>query len=268
MNDLLNKYKKLKDYLGSLGSVAVAFSSGVDSTFLLHAAKDALGENVLAVTASSCFIPDREMEEAKAYCVKLGVRHEVFRADVLNIEGVAENPKNRCYLCKKALFSEIKEIALKAGMKEVLEGSNLDDEGDYRPGMLAISELGIKSPLRQGGFTKEEIRSLSKHFGLPTWNKPSFACLASRVPYGEEITEAKLGMIDQAEAFLLELGFRQLRVRMHGSIARIELLPEDFDIFMEEKLRTKVYEKFIGFGFTYVSLDIKGYRTGSLNESI
>ena len=166
------------------------------------------------------------------------------------------------------LFSEIKEIALKAGMKEVLEGSNLDDEGDYRPGMLAISELGIKSPLRQGGFTKEEIRSLSKHFGLPTWNKPSFACLASRVPYGEEITEAKLGMIDQAEAFLLELGFRQLRVRMHGSIARIELLPEDFEIFMEEKLRTKVYEKFIGFGFTYVSLDIKGYRTGSLNESI
>ncbi len=264
----MSKYEELLNYLRSLESVAVAFSSGVDSTFLLHAAKEALGDKVMAVTASSCSFPKRELDEATAYCREQGIRHEIVMSEELKIEGFSHNPKNRCYLCKRELFEKIRDIAVREGFKEVAEGSNLDDNGDYRPGLTAIAELGIKSPLRHVGFTKSEIRVLSEQFGLPTWNKQSFACLASRFPYGEEITEQKLGMVDKAEQYLLDLGFHQLRVRIHANMARIELMPREFERIMEDSVRTEVYKRFKEIGFDYVALDLMGYRTGSMNETL
>lgn len=264
--ELLEKYDALKKYIKSFGSVAVAFSSGVDSTFLLYASKEALGDQAIAVTASSCSFPKRELDEAKAYCKSMGIRHLIVRSEELEIEGFSQNPANRCYLCKKELFEKIREIAGSEGIAEIAEGSNLDDNGDYRPGLIAVAELGIKSPLREVGFTKKEIRTLSRYLGLPTWEKQSFACLASRFPYGETISEEKLRMVDLAEQFLLDMGFHQLRVRIHGDIARIELMPEEFPRFLSEEVRSQVNEHFKKIGFHYVTLDIQGYRTGSMNE--
>lgn len=265
---LLDKYDRLKDYLASFGSVAVAFSSGVDSTFLLYAAKEALGDHVIAVTASSCSFPERELKEAKEYCQKMGIRHFVIKSEELEIEGFSHNPKNRCYLCKHELFEKIGALAKEQGINEIAEGSNLDDNGDYRPGLQAVAELGIKSPLRHIGFTKQEIRELSQYLNIPTWNKQSFACLSSRFPYGDLINEKKLKMVDRAEQLLLDMGFHQLRVRIHGDVARIELLPEEFPKFMEEKTRLSVYKKFKEYGFSYVTLDVLGYRMGSMNETL
>ena len=265
---LIKKYEDLKEYLRAFGKVSVAFSSGVDSTFLLYVAKDALGENVLALTASSCSFPVRELEETKVFCRDRGIRQIIVESEELKIEGFSHNPKNRCYLCKRELFQKFRDVSEKEGIAEIVEGSNLDDEGDYRPGLQAVSELGIKSPLRIIGFTKSEIREMSKNLGLPTWEKQSFACLSSRFPYGEEITERKLGMVDKAEQYLLDLGFHQLRVRIHRDMARIELEPTEFGRFMEEDVRMKVYEKLKAIGFSYVALDIKGYRTGSMNETL
>ena len=265
---LLGKYEELKKHLGSFGKVAVAFSSGVDSTFLLYAAKEALGDNVLALTASSCSFPVRELKETKAFCEEHGIRQIIVESEELSIEGFSHNPKNRCYLCKRELFQKFRDVAEREGIKEIVEGSNLDDNGHYRPGLMAVVELGIQSPLRTIGFTKNEIRMMSKHLGLPTWEKQSFACLSSRFPYGEEITEKKLGMVDKAEQYLLDMGFHQLRVRIHGNVARIELDPSEFGKFMEEDVRTKVYDMFKQTGFAYVALDIKGYRTGSMNETL
>ncbi len=266
---LLKKYDELKDYIRSFGSVVVAFSSGVDSTFLLSAAKEALGDkNVMAVTASSCSFPLRELEEAKSYCKQLGVRHEIVESEELSIEGFSHNPTNRCYLCKHELFDKIRKLAAREGFSEVAEGSNTDDDGDYRPGLQAVAELDIKSPLRHVGLSKNQIRILSRYLGLPTWDKQSFACLSSRFPYGEEITKKKLEMVDKAEQLLLDLGFHQLRVRIHQNIARIELMPEEFGRFMEDQTREMVYSELKKLGFTYVTLDIKGYRTGSMNETL
>lgn len=266
MEDREQKMRKLSEYLAGLGSVAVAFSGGVDSTFLLQAAKDVLGDGVIALTAVSDFFPDRERREADTFCRERGIRQIICREEILKVPGVAANPANRCYLCKRALFEMFLAQAKHQGFSHVAEGSNLDDLGDYRPGLQAIAELGILSPLRECGFSKEDIRALSKEMGLPTASKPSYACLASRFAYGEEITSEKLAMVDQAEQLLLDLGFTQMRVRIHGTLARIEVLPEDFPRLAEPALRREIAEKLKTYGFSYVTADLAGYRTGSMNE--
>ena len=267
-NDALHeKLRKLKEYLSELGSVAVAFSSGVDSTFLLRTAHEVLGDDVIALTARSCSFPGRELKEAEEFCKSEGIRHIIIESEELAIDGFKQNPKNRCYLCKKELFSKMIQTAKEEGIKFVAEGSNLDDNGDYRPGLKAIAELGIKSPLREAGLTKDDIRALSKEMGLKTWDKPSFACLASRFVYGETITEEKLAMVDKAEQLLLDLGFRQVRVRIHGDIARIEILPAEFSKLMEDAVRDKVNSTLKNLGFSYVAMDLEGYRSGSMNEA-
>ena len=261
-----DKQEKLEKLLESYKRVAVAFSSGVDSTYLLKMAQKVLGENVIAVTASSCSFPKRELEEAKTFCRENGIRHIVVESEELDIDGFRQNPKNRCYLCKHELFEKIRSIAKENGIETVVEASNTDDDGDYRPGLVAVKELGIESPLRRVGLSKKEIREYSKELGLPTWNKQSFACLSSRFVYGETISEEKLAMVDQAEQLLLDMGFHQLRVRIHDKLARIEVHPSEFEKIMQEENRTKIFHELKQYGFTYVTLDLQGYRTGSMNE--
>ena len=268
MDVLHEKKQRLENYLKELGSVAVAFSSGVDSTFLLKVAKDVLKDNVIAITAKSCSFPGRELSETIAFCENEGIRQIIVESDELNIDGFRQNPKNRCYLCKRELFTKIGNIAKENGVEYVVEGSNMDDLGDYRPGLQAVAELGVKSPLREAELTKEEIRTLSKEMDLPTWSKPSFACLASRFVYGETISEEKLSMVDQAEQLLLDLGFHQVRVRIHGDMARIEILPDEFSKLISDEVREKVTSKLKEVGFSYVTMDLLGYRTGSMNEAI
>ncbi|MGN1412822.1 MAG: ATP-dependent sacrificial sulfur transferase LarE [Anaerovoracaceae bacterium] len=263
---ITEKYTYLQDYLKSLGSIAVAFSGGVDSTFLLRVAHDVLGDNVLAVTAASCSFPERELREAKKYCEENGIRHVICQSEELDIEGFRQNPINRCYLCKHELFEKIGEIAAENHLAAIAEGSNMDDNGDYRPGLQAVKELGVKSPLRQAGLNKDEIRQLSRMLGLPTWNKQSFACLSSRFVYGETISEEKLFMVDRAEQLLLDRDFHQVRVRIHDKLARIEILPEEFSRLLDDSVRNTIYETLKSLGFTYVTLDLAGYRTGSMNE--
>lgn len=268
MKTAQEKLDALKSNLALLESVAVAFSGGVDSTFLLRVAHDVLGDNVIAVTAYSCSFPERELREAEAFCKQNGIRHIVCKSEELDIDGFRQNPKNRCYLCKHELFEKIWAIAKEQNLAAVAEGSNTDDNGDYRPGLIAVKELGVKSPLREAGLSKAEIRALSKELGLPTWNKQSFACLSSRFVYGETINEEKLGMVDKAEQLLLDLGFHQVRVRIHGTIARIEILPDEFERLLVEASRDKIYSTLKSLGFTYVTLDLGGYRTGSMNETL
>ncbi len=264
--ELQNKLSKLEEYLRDLGSLAVGFSGGVDSSFLLEAAHQVLGDKAIAVTAIDSSIPERELNEAKEFCDRYGIRHITIEVDPLSVEAFRKNSPDRCYHCKKMIFSKITEVAKENDIEYVAEGSNIDDMGDYRPGLKAVNELSVKSPLREAELNKADIRTVSKAMGLPTWSKPSYACLASRFVYNEEITEEKLKMIDQAESFLIENGFHEERVRMHGNIARIEVPEKDIPRLAEDDLRKAIFKRFKEIGFTYVTLDMCGYRTGSMNE--
>ncbi len=250
-------------------TVAVAYSGGTDSSYLLAAARMALGDKAVAVMAISPSMPAADAREAEEYCRSKGIRLITVEPGEIHDPNYRTNPNNRCYYCKTILYRSIRRAAEEAGCREILEGSNLDDLGDYRPGLKALEELGIKSPLREVGLSKREIRELSNKLGLRTWDKPAAACLASRIPYGEEITEEKLRRIGAVEEKLHELGFRQARCRMHGgNLARIEVLETEIEKLAQEPVRTQVLDAARDAGFLYVSLDLRGYRTGSLNEAI
>ena len=268
MDELHNKKSELISYLKQLERVAVAFSAGVDSTFLLSIAHETLGNNVIAVTGRSVSFPEREQTEASEFCRALGIEQVIVKVDQMSIPGFRNNPADRCYLCKKELFSAFLNAAKEKGYAYVAEGSNYDDLRDYRPGLRAIKELNIKSPLKEVGLTKKEIRLLSQEMGLPTWNKPSFACLATRIPYGDVITSEKLRMIEKAEQQLSDLGFHQVRVRMHGKIARIEIEKKEFERIIDSEVSDAVNQYLQALGFEYITLDLGGYQMGSMNKSL
>jgi uncharacterized protein len=266
--DLLHeKYENLKNIIRDMGSVLIAFSGGVDSTFLLKTAHDILGENVCAVTATSPTYPGSEFRSAAELALLIGVRHLSVESNELEIPGFMENPKERCYFCKKELFQILVEKAARMGFSSVAEGSNTDDLGDYRPGRKAVEELKVRSPLLEADLSKEEIRRLSRELGLPTWDKQPYACLASRFPYGVRITGSRLHAIEVCEEFLKEKGFGTYRVRFHGDTARIEVGERELDRFLDPDLRREVVGCFKEAGFIYVALDLQGYRTGSMNEA-
>ncbi|MDR1387979.1 MAG: ATP-dependent sacrificial sulfur transferase LarE [Propionibacteriaceae bacterium] len=266
--DLETRYERLRELVGGLESVAVAFSGGVDSTFLLRVCHDLLGDRAVAVTTRSHSFPARELRAAADYCRQAGIRHIVCDFEELSIAGFADNPTNRCYLCKTGLMGHVRQVAQSQGLAQVVDGSNRDDDGDYRPGLIALAEQGVRSPLREVGLSKADIRQLSRRLGLSTWDKPSFACLASRIPYGETITAQRLDMIDRAEQVLLDLGLKQVRVRSHGRLARIETDEDGFQRLSDQSVRQRVHRALRRLGFTYVTCDLLGYRTGSLNETL
>jgi len=263
------KLSRLKENIKALGKVVVAFSGGVDSTFLLKVCIDELGrDNVLAVTARSQAITEQEFFEAQELAKHLNARQILVDAGELDDPNIVENPPERCYYCKKHIFNRFLAIAREKGYNFVLEGTNFSDTDDFRPGMRAIRELQVLSPLKEAGLTKDEIRELSKQMGLPTWDKPSYACLFSRFPYGERITPEKLKRVAQAEAILRQNVFKQFRVRSHGELARIEVLQQDIEKFLEPSFRNMITQEFKKAGFVYVTLDLTGYRSGSMNEQL
>lgn len=266
-SELVQKRETLRNIIRGLGGCVVGFSGGVDSTFLFAVAHEVLGDRVVAVTATSETYPEREVREAIALASRIGGRHRLVVSEELDIPGFAENPPNRCYHCKTELFGKLRAIADEEGLPHILDGSNRDDRGDYRPGRQAAGELGVRSPLDEAGLTKENIRALSREMGLPTWDKPAFACLSSRFPYGTPITRAKVVQVGRAEESLRELGLRVLRVRHHDTVARIELGPEEFGR-VANSLKEEVVRRVKEAGYTYVALDLQGYRTGAMNETL
>ena len=265
MTALSDKKAALKDILSGLDSAVVAYSAGVDSTFLLKAAKKYSGR-VIAATLKTPFVPDSDINDAVSFCRKEDIEHVVIELDPMCDENIRSNPSDRCYHCKKMLFNRLLELAECEGADAVLEGSNADDMDDYRPGMKAVKELGIKSPLLEAGLEKHEIRKLSKEMNLPTWDRPSAACLASRIPYGDELTLKALYMAEEAEKYLASQGFYGARVRIHSDVARIEVSPNDLERALDR--RKDIHERLKKIGFNYVALDLLGYRTGSLNEAL
>jgi uncharacterized protein len=263
-----DKFDLLSSIFREAGSALVAFSSGVDSALLLYAAHAALGERAVAATVCSDAFPESEAKESKEFCRRLGIRHEIVNVDIFAVPEFSANGSERCYHCKRHIFSGLIKLAERLNLAIVAEGSNVDDDSDFRPGLKAIAELGVRSPLREAGLSKAEIRELSREFALPAWNKPSSACLASRFPYGEALTAEGLRRVELAERFLSETmdGLRQLRVRSHGEIARIEVPPEMIPATAEKA--GQIADAFSRMGFSYTTLDFKGYRTGSMNEPL
>ncbi|MCG2820361.1 MAG: ATP-dependent sacrificial sulfur transferase LarE [Candidatus Atribacteria bacterium] len=262
------KLNNLRKILSEMGSILIAYSGGVDSTFLLKVAREELMDKVTAVTVKSEIHHLREMAIAKKMAQKFKVKHLFIDIDILSNKEFINNPPERCYICKKEIFSRISEMVKELSLNFVADGSNYDDLSDYRPGMKAVRELKIRSPLQEALLTKDDIRLLSKEMDLPTWNKPSNSCLATRIPYGDEITLEKLKRIEEAEDFIHNLGIKQVRVRYHNDLAKIEVREEDMLFSMEEDLRKRIITKLKKLGFIYITLDLQGYRSGSMNEEL